>query len=875
MTFPRLIDVPVRVTFVLGIVLSLLVGALLQALENRAILAEEIAVVEGVASHLDRVHVLLVVLLVVATLFLLWRSVGDALSMGGVFLTGFSGVASAWLPGLALVSIGCLFLVDLRHEWRSGVRSGDGTAVIEPLKGKSLAGVIRGLGLLALVVFLLHSLACMTISLGESYFYTSSFSGLYSPEAFQKAVPLMVGGCILYGLGMSLVLILFVIAPLALFFYLGKKISNWGHLAMVRMVLSAMTGIPIPLLVNSIFEGEVEALGFFSLTLVLGMGLFYFCFLVLSANLRILQSLPLSRHPADSIFRLVLAYTLIPVFPVLPLLSRWGLPWRRPILGLLSVAGLGAVIAFLVMLLYPDLVDYSTRAENLYAAMLIFLTFLVFHQILSLVWGQRPLSFRVLIPLTVLPLSLAFFPWYFFQGSQEIRLIANQYSRINQFCSREAYFRIHNNELGFSDPGGESFEYYAPRHAVLPSMSFHPEHRKSPPPIFIYVFDALRSDKMNVYGYAKPTTPNINAFSSESVVFRNHYSGGTATTVALRHLFTGRYSTRYMLERERVDPFFVKELLEIGYRDFFCQIRGSDYNGVSLEAFERNLPPGQKGMGNFEEIPRIAETETVAYVDDLLSRHLSRNPGKEGHSPPFFMFLHNVATHFPWRMYPESPDWGQSHAGLYDNNVHFIDRTFGAFLEVLKKHGLYDEAIIILTSDHGTGLGDHGISGGFQAYEEQMRIPLLVKFPGVKPRSVDAVTSSIDLAPTLANWFVGGKPNRFHGVSLMPVLLGEEEKPDRRHLVGLCAFNDSYTLMEEGRWKLHYHRRRNYWILYDLLNDPREERPLTESEPEITRRLTDRLSAFLWQGRGWYGNPYHYKPWPAGYPDLPSPGETN
>jgi arylsulfatase A-like enzyme len=104
-----------------------------------------------------------------------------------------------------------------------------------------------------------------------------------------------------------------------------------------------------------------------------------------------------------------------------------------------------------------------------------------------------------------------------------------------------------------------------------------------------------------------------------------------------------------------------------------------------------------------------------------------------------------------------------------------------------------------------------------------------------------------------------GVENRFDGVSLLPLMTGNDTIIDREFIINICAFHDSYALIQNNRWKLIYFRDRKYYMLYDLQNDPHERRNLADEMPEKCRELIAVLERFLWQGRGAYANPYHYK----------------
>ncbi len=715
---------------------------------------------------------------------------------------------------------------------------------------------------------MISAFSSVAISLIELLLFTSKYRAFFDAADYRQSMIFFSAASVFYGTQASLHLLVWLLLTATLV-WLCARLDRWLALGVLLLMMAATAGGPISYNTFEIFSGEIEKLQFEVYTVGVGVAIGYLFFALLLSNLRLLTRLEPPRELTDSVFQLVLAYCLVPVTPLVHLGHRlFGL--RGVALRCLAGAGLIGTVLLFVQVLYPDLRDYSNHAENMYAIILIFVVFLFNVQLLSLLRGRLAPGIRLQLGLVLVAVSVS--AWAIREGIQtpEVRMVANQYARINNIHTRVVYNLLPENELGFSDPGG-SFVFYGPKHATLPVLARHEQNPRKRPLIFVWLADAARADRQSAYGYARDTTPHLARFAQDATIFRNHYSAGTATTVGLRHLFSGSYSSRFMLEMSQVRPFFVKELLDLGYRDFYLNVTGSDYNGISIEAFDRHLAPADRGKARYHKLEAYREQKKVTEALETLGRLV------EGGKPlaPFLMYLHSYSTHMPWRNHDDSPRWGETQGHQYDNSMHHTDRAFGRFIKGLKQLGLYRDAIILVTADHGTGLEDHGFYGGFQAYEEQIRIPLLIKMPGCRPGSVTQQTSSIDIAPTLINSIIGGVKNRFHGISLMPLIDGSDPVIDRDTIVSLVAFEDAYSLIYQQRWKLHYHRARNYWQLYDLKADPAERRSLTRQHPEMVKKLTDQLARFLWRGRGWYGNPYHYKyyrPWiKAGL--IPDPEE--
>ncbi|MFT7619433.1 MAG: hypothetical protein ACI97A_003087 [Planctomycetota bacterium] len=448
--------------------------------------------------------------------------------------------------------------------------------------------------------------------------------------------------------------------------------------------------------------------------------------------------------------------------------------------------------------------------------------------------------------------------------SGDVALVVNEYSRFG-FMMKKSSLRelIRPVDESGAQAANVDFVVHGEGEGTLPTLVPAPLVGKKPP-IVIILWDAARPDHMGCYGYERPTTPNLDAMAAESVIFEDAYSGATATTCGVRHLFTGRYSSRYMLSQEH-HPFFVHELRKKGYRNFLITATGTDYNGVSLESFKRGGPPASDDGSVFQHLalhPQGLDRERpdAEKTGNVIKawRDLVEKNGKDALDGSL-TFLHLTGAHFPWRNANPLIDFGPSNIDLYDGEMVKVDALSKLALDTLKELGVYDDAIIMLVADHGTGLKEHGRWAGFLPYQEQIRVPLIMKVPGVTPRRVKAPVATIDIAPTLMGILDPGAKNIFDGVSLLPIATGKTDQLQRRYITSLCAFEDAYSLIEDSGLKLHFHRRENYALLFDLKNDPEELVNLYDRQPEDRDRLLEMMRAFLWRGRDSYAHPYHYR----------------
>ena len=186
-----------------------------------------------------------------------------------------------------------------------------------------------------------------------------------------------------------------------------------------------------------------------------------------------------------------------------------------------------------------------------------------------------------------------------------------------------------------------------------------------------------------------------------------------------------------------------------------------------------------------------------------------------------------------------------------------VDRHVGRLIDYLKASGQYDDTLIIFTSDHGEMLGDHYIWGKETVYDPAFHVPLIIRDPKQRAAAgtvVEAMTESIDLAPTILEWVGLAPPPAFNGQSLAPFLRGEEPATWRDHVfaeidfgdpetatryqkhLGLLLADSNLAILREARFKLVHFNGGLPPLLFDLQNDPGEHVDLA-TDPAYAREL--------------------------------------
>jgi N-acetylglucosamine-6-sulfatase len=187
-----------------------------------------------------------------------------------------------------------------------------------------------------------------------------------------------------------------------------------------------------------------------------------------------------------------------------------------------------------------------------------------------------------------------------------------------------------------------------------------------------------------------------------------------------------------------------------------------------------------------------------------------------------------------------------------------VDESTGALVDALREAGMLDDTLIVVTGDHGYFYGEHGLSTERRlAYEESMRIPLIMSWPKrvTKPRKVEQTVMTLDLAPTLLELGHAEAPGTLHGRSLVPLLRGEDSSFPPSRDVFVEYYTDTvfprvhkmgYIALRTDRWKLiHYKELPGADELYDLKADPYELKNLARdpSSANVVADMTTRLNA--------------------------------
>jgi arylsulfatase A-like enzyme len=329
--------------------------------------------------------------------------------------------------------------------------------------------------------------------------------------------------------------------------------------------------------------------------------------------------------------------------------------------------------------------------------------------------------------------------------------------------------------------------------AMMASASAPVTAEEPAPHVLIITVDTLRADRLGSHGYARDTSPNIDALLAGGVRFSQARTVEPLTTPGLTSMITALYphnhgATRNGMRMREGLPSLTKVLKRRGY---------------STGAFVGNwtLNDDISGMGehfdHFETVltrSRWLFWAKEADAGDINSAALEWLESQRAEDPErrLFLWVHYVEPHGPYKSHPEfAAQLGlgsrapSTRKERYDSEIAFVDARIGEFLKSVDEVLDGEERLTVFTSDHGESLGEHGYWGhGRHCYEAGLRIPLGLHWPGkIEPSVIDAPALNIDIPQTVLGLLGLPTLEGFEGLDWTPVLAGDEPPPTRR--VGL------------------------------------------------------------------------------------------
>ncbi|TFH32256.1 MAG: hypothetical protein E4H00_01810 [Myxococcales bacterium] len=376
--------------------------------------------------------------------------------------------------------------------------------------------------------------------------------------------------------------------------------------------------------------------------------------------------------------------------------------------------------------------------------------------------------------------------------------------------------------------------------------------------VLILVVDSLRPDHLGAHGYKKKTSPHIDEIAADAWLFTDAYSQSSTTALSMPSMISGRRpsSMRWkggypeLVESERTLPVLLAR-------------EGYDTTLAINRYVVRHLKGLQRDFQQVLTVPEGTDWQSGAYIiSDVISAVDDAKRAKR----PFFIMAHFDDVHHPYRAYlgrsvPTFPNTTHN-LDAYDRCIANFDNMLRLLTSHLKQKGVWDDTIVILTSDHGEEFREHGGEiHSLTCYTESVRVPLIVRIPGFAPQRIHNRVALIDLVPTLLETLsLPSDALAVDGQSLLVPGLAPQRAPKGRPI--FCSVfqlmsgrkNFFIRSVRTDKHTLVYEAFSDHFELYDTVTDPRERHDIAADHPETVEDLRGLLGASatgnLWEARG-------------------------
>lgn len=368
--------------------------------------------------------------------------------------------------------------------------------------------------------------------------------------------------------------------------------------------------------------------------------------------------------------------------------------------------------------------------------------------------------------------------------------------------------------------------------------------------VLLVSIDTLRADALGAYGRAGAETPWIDRLAREGVRFETARAHNVVTLPSHANLLSGRLpfehgvrdNTGFRFPAEL--PTLATLLRERGYR-----------TAAFVSAFVLDSRFGlDRGFEVYDDLLGGAEERAEFLVPE---RHAPRTVAAAARwltaqgDAPRFVFLHLYEPHFPYE--PPEPLRGRFAAEPYHGEVAAADAALAPILGPILDGPEKERWLVVLTSDHGEALGDHGeLTHGIFAYEASLRVPLILHAPGLlRARVVEAPVGHVDVMPSVLDALGLALPAGLSGRSLWPLSFGARAEPAAVYFEALSSslnrgWAPLHGLVDGGLKYVDLPLPE----LYDLGRDPAEAQNLVARQPLELERLRGRLARFRERDRG-------------------------
>lgn len=374
---------------------------------------------------------------------------------------------------------------------------------------------------------------------------------------------------------------------------------------------------------------------------------------------------------------------------------------------------------------------------------------------------------------------------------------------------------------------------------ILPLRSECAGKSRSPSNNFLLItIDTLRADRLSCYDKHFVQTPNIDALAEKGILFTRAFAHTPTTLPSHASILVGATPLHHGIHEN--SQFILRD-------EFLTLAEHLKTFGYSTAAFVGAFPLDSRfgldqGFDVYDDQYGSPGNQTFSYVERRAEEVVNRSlKWMKKQNSPWFLWIHVYDPH--QRYNPPEPFKTEYSGHPYEGEVAYVDHCLGKVFEYLDLNQLSEKTLLILTSDHGEGLGEHGEkTHGYFAYNPTLHVPLIISSPGFKPGQAQQYVCHSDIFPTACEILDIKTPDRLQGISLVPALKGKE-LPERK-----IYFESLYPFYSRNWAPLRGFLKQNTKYIdlplpeiYDLEKDFSEQKNLASSEnsPLYNRELNE------------------------------------
>lgn len=374
--------------------------------------------------------------------------------------------------------------------------------------------------------------------------------------------------------------------------------------------------------------------------------------------------------------------------------------------------------------------------------------------------------------------------------------------------------------------------------------------------VVLVTFDTTRADRFSSYGDDRIHTPVVDGLATDGILFEQAFSAVPVTAPSHSTILTGKYPPAHGVRDNGLFTLtdshvtLAEILKDQGYATAasiasfpldsqFGLDQGFDLYDDHITGLQENL----LGQRVHAKASIFFDERKAAQVNEAIFPWLESN-----HQQPFFLWLHYFDPHFP--LDPPSPYDELYVHDLYRGEIAYADESLGVVIDRLEQLGVWDDTILVMTSDHGEGLGEHNeITHSLLAFNSTLHVPMVMRFPdGPKGLRVTNRVGTVDIMPTVLDALGIEPPDGVQGSSLWSLIEDpESERTPRTLYAETLAPRFSHSL---GELRVLFHRQFKYIFgprpaLFDIEEDPLESNDLIDQDTQTAAGMHQQLEEFL------------------------------